>query len=84
MNLNFFFKSLTKIINRADKNWANDLKIIAFKIKVLLLFRLISNKCFSERFDQFSKLNHDFENQNFAIFVVAVSNFDERVYEKRG
>ena len=41
------------------------------KVGIVILHR----KCFLERFDQFSMLKNDFENQNFAILKEVVHKF---------
>ena len=43
-----------------------------FLVKVGLLVQYSSQKFFLERFDQFSTLKNDFENQNFEMFEVEV------------
>ena len=74
----------TKIVNRAEKNWAHFQKIKYFKnqnfqkkflLKVGLLVQYSSKNFFFERFDQFSTQKNDFENQNFEMFVEVVHNF---------
>jgi hypothetical protein len=55
------------------------LKIKIFKyiflLKVGLLLQYCSKKKKLERFDQFSTLKNDFENQNFEMFEEVVHNF---------
>ena len=46
-----------------------------FLVKVGLLVQYSSQKFFLERFDQFSTLKNDFENQNFEMFLEVVHNF---------
>ena len=46
-----------------------------FLVKVGLLVQYSSQKLFLERFDQFSSLKNDFENQNFEMFEEVVHNF---------
>ena len=44
-------------------------------MKVVLLVQYSSKKFFLERFNQFSTMKNDFENQNFEMFEEAVHNF---------
>ena len=71
-------------MNRTDKNWAHFKKIKYLKnqkfkkiflIKVCLLVQYSSKKFFLARFNQFSTLKNDFENQNFEMFKEVVHNF---------
>ena len=75
----------TKIMNRADKNWANFQKIKYLKnenfqkhlfIKSWSLSPIFS-KNFLETFDQFSTLINDFENHNFEMLEEVFHNFEQ-------
>ena len=74
----------TKIMNRADKNWAHFQKIKYFEnqnfqkhffLKVGLLVQYSSKIFFWEKLEQFSTLKNDFENQNFEMFEEVVHYF---------
>ena len=71
----------TKIMNRDDKNWASTSKIKIFK--TIFLSKSWSSSpiyitiIFLERFDKFSTLKNDFENQNFEMFEEVDHNFDK-------
>ena len=56
-------------MNRAKNNWAH------FLLKVGLLVQYSSKNFFLARFNQFSTLKNDFENQNFEMFEEVVHNF---------
>ena len=79
-----YFLPLTKMMNRAAKNWAYFQKIkystnqsfqTISQVLVDLQSNIIQSKCFLERFDQFSTLKNYFEIQNFDIFDTIVHNF---------
>ena len=83
-SLNNVIIRLTKIVNRADKNWAHFQGIKYLKNQSFQ--KNFINKSWSpnqifftekklERFDQFQTLKNDFESTNFAIFEKVVHNF---------
>ena len=68
----------TKIMNRADKNWAHFeyyLKNQNFQNTFLTKVGLLVKEKKMERFDQFSTLKNDFENQNFEMLEEVIHNF---------
>ena len=70
----------TKIMNKADKNWAHFLKNIIFKNifnKSWSPRPIFFKDIFLESFQQILTLKNDLENQNFEMFEEIVHNFDK-------
>ena len=83
-SLNNVIVRLTKIMNRAEKNWAHFLEnkvVCTLKIKVFKTFHYYKffTEFFLERFDQFLMLKNEIENQNFEFFAKVVHDFGKPV-----
>ena len=84
-SLNLFIVRLAKIMNRADKNWAQfqEMKYLKnpkfqkyFLIKVGLLVKDSSQNFFFGKIQPIFNAKNDLESMNFEMFEEVVHNFD--------